>query len=84
MDLSSLTLAGLVAIGVVNVVTFFKAGIDSRIKFALALVAAFVVTFIPADLGAVILNHAKIALEVAFASSGGYKLLQLTGGTASK
>lgn len=80
MDLTNLTLAGLTAIGVVNVVTFFRADMDSRVKFSIAVVATFFVSFIPADLGSIILNHAKIALEAAFASSGVFKLFQVGGG----
>lgn len=75
-----MTLAGLVAIGAVNVLTFFKPGLDSRIKFTASLVAAFAVTFIPTDLGAVILNHLKDALTVAFAASGAYKIASKAGG----
>lgn len=80
MDIANLTLAGLVGIGVTNVVLFFKPGIDSRIKFAISLVAIFAVTFVPADLGNVILEHAKTALTVAFAASGAYKIASKAGG----
>jgi hypothetical protein len=80
MDLQNITLSGLVAIGVVNVVTFFKPGLDSRIKFTASLVAAFGVSFIPTDLGIVILNHLKDALTVAFAASGVYKIASKAGG----
>lgn len=79
MDLSSVTLAGLVAIGVVNVLTMFFTDLDSKIKFAAALVTAFAVTFIPAELGNILLDHIKTALTVAFASSGVYKLGQVVG-----
>jgi len=81
MDFASLTLAGLTAIGVVNVLTFFMPNLDSRVKFAASLVAAFVITFVPAGLGSTILDHLKIALEVAFATSGTYKLAQKVGGS---
>lgn len=81
MDITNLTLAGLVAIGIVNVVSFFKPELDNKVKFALAFVAAFIVTFVPAELGNEILNKAKFALEIAFASSGAYKLVQKAGGS---
>lgn len=80
MDIASITLAGLVALGVVNVITFFKPGLDSKVKFALSLAAAFAVTFVPVELGNIILDHAKTALTVAFAASGTYKLSQKIGG----
>jgi hypothetical protein len=80
MDLQSITLAGLFVIGVVNVVTFFKPILDSRVKFAISFVAAFVALLIPADLGAYFLNIAKQAIETAFIASGGYKLLTKAGG----
>jgi len=80
MDLSSMTFIGLVTVGVVNVVTFFKPNLDSKVKFAIALVAAFVLTFVPADLGVLILDKLKIAIEVALASSGAYKLAMKVGG----
>jgi hypothetical protein len=78
MDIANLTLVGLIAIGTVNVITFFKADLDSRIKFAAAFVVAFIATFIPVDLGTILLNNAKIALEAALAGSGVYKLFQIT------
>lgn len=80
MDLQNITLAGLVAIGVVNVISFFKPGLDSKIKFSASLLAAFAVSFVPQDLGIIILNHAKDAITVAFAASGVYKIAQKAGG----
>ena len=80
MDLQTITLSGLVAIGVVNVISFFKPGIDSKIKFAASLAAAFAVTFIPVEVGNTILQHLKDAITVAFAASGAYKIAQKAGG----
>jgi len=80
MDIFSLALPGLVALGAVNVLTFFKPGIDSKIKFAVSFAVAFVVLFIPADLGNVIANNIKEAITVAFATSGVYKLFSKAGG----
>lgn len=80
MDLVNITLAGLVAVGVVNVLTIFKPELDSKVKFGASVVAAFAVTFIPADLGNVILENAKIALAAAFAASGVYKMAMKAGG----
>jgi len=80
MDIVNLTLTGLVALGVVNVVGFFKPDLDSRIKFALSFVVAFSITFIPVELSNVILANAKVALEAAFGASGVYKLASKAGG----
>ncbi|MFA5768376.1 MAG: hypothetical protein WC871_02410 [Bacteroidales bacterium] len=80
MDLQSLTFAGLVAIGIVNVISFYKPGLSSEIKFAISFVAAFLVGFIPADLGNQIFNHAIDAIELALMASGGYKIAQKVGG----
>jgi hypothetical protein len=79
MDLVTTSLAGLVAIGTVNVIDIFHPISDSRIKFGIAFVVAFIVLFIPVELGNQLLNQAKIALEVAVASSGTYKLFQVIG-----
>jgi hypothetical protein len=80
MDISSLTLAGLVAIGAVNAISFFKADLDSKIKFAISFVVAFAVLFVPVELGSMLLQKAKEALEIALAASGTYKLAQKVGG----
>lgn len=76
MDLTNLTLTGLVAIGLVNVVSFFVKDLKPEVKFAIAFTGAFLVTFIPQDLSNLFLNNAKIAIEAAFMSSGVYKLFQ--------
>lgn len=83
MDLTNLTLAGLAGIGITNVLSFFVPDMDSRIKFAVSLAAIFAVTFVPVEIGNVVLDHAKTALTVAFASSGVYKLAQKAGGESS-
>lgn len=83
IDISNLTLAGLAIIGAVNAATIFRPGLSSRSKFIISFAAALAVTFIPADLGALALNHVKDALIAAFAASGGYKLTQNVGSLAS-
>jgi hypothetical protein len=80
VDLSNITFVGLVTLGVVNVVTLFKSDLESKYKFIIAIIVAFGLTFVPEEFGSMILNHLKIALEVAFASSGVYKLAQKAGG----
>lgn len=74
MELESLTFIGLITLGVVNVVTFFIPDIKSEYKFGLSVLVAFGLTFVPDSLGSLIANNMKIALGVAFAMSGTYKL----------
>ena len=80
MDITSLALPGLVALGVVNVLTFWKPDLDSKIKFAASFVVALAVLFIPADLGMVWADKIKEALTISLAASGVYKLSQKIGG----
>jgi hypothetical protein len=80
MDFANLTFIGLATLGFVNVLSFFKPDMKSEIKFGLSVVAAFLFTFVPADLGNVIFEKAKLALETAFAASGTYKLVTKAGG----
>lgn len=80
MDMTGATFIGLVTLGVVNVVTFFVKDLKSEYKFALSVLVAFGLTFVPESIGNMILDKAKIALEIAFASSGGYKLATRAGG----
>ncbi len=80
IELHDITFIGLATLGVVNVVTLFKSEIDSRIKFLIAIVSAFALTFVPESLGIMLLDKMKIALEIALASSGTYKLAQKIGG----
>lgn len=74
-NLLEMSLPMLIAIGVVNVVSM-KVAMTSAQKWGLSFLVAFVVGFVPAELGNVILEHIKNALGVAFAASGLYKLTQ--------
>lgn len=80
MDFGNLTLTALFAVGAANIVLLFKPNIDSRVKFGISFVAAFVAFFIPADLGGVILNAAKEAIAAAIIGSGIYKVATKAGG----
>lgn len=80
MDFGSMTLTALFAIGAVNVVLLFRPDIDSKWKFIISFVAAFVAYFIPADLGNLILNAAKEAIAAAVIGSGVYKVATKAGG----
>lgn len=80
MDLGNATFIGLMTLGFVNVLTIWKPNLDSRYKFIASVLFAFGLTFVPSDLGIIILDKAKLALEYAFAASGVYKLAQKAGG----
>jgi len=77
---ANLTLVGLVALGAVNVISFFKPDMESKLKFGLSFVIAFAVTFVPVELANVVAQNAKLALEAALAASGVYKLATKSGG----
>lgn len=79
-DLTNVTFIGLITLGAVNVITFFRPDLDSRVKFALSVVIAFGLTFVPADTGSMILEKLKLALEIGFGMSGVYKLATRAGG----
>lgn len=79
VDFQTASLALLVVIGAVNVVGFYYPNLDSKIKFALSIVIAFLVSFIPAEIGSVILEKLRDAITVAVAASGAYKLFQVAG-----
>lgn len=74
MDLTNMTLVSLAAIGTVNVIGFFKPKMDSKLKWTLSFLAALAISFIPADLGSIILTHIKDAIYAATVGSGIYKV----------
>ena len=80
MDISTMTFAGLMTLGFVNVITFFEPDLDSKIKFFISFLFAFTVLFIPADLGVMLLNKMKEAIEIALTASGAYKVAMKAGG----
>lgn len=79
MDLTNMTLVSLAAIGTVNVISFFKPAMDSKLKWTLSFLAALAISFIPADLGNIILTHIKDAIYAAMVGSGTYKLATKVG-----
>ncbi len=81
LDLGNITLVGLAVIGAVNAVTLFRPDLDSRIKFGISVLVALIIGFIPANLGAEILNRLVTALTAAAVASGGYKISQKLGGS---
>lgn len=80
MDLANISFVGLMTIGAVNVLSWFKPDMDSKMKFGASVLFAFALTFVPADLASVILNNAKVAIEAALGASGLYKVAQKVGG----
>jgi hypothetical protein len=80
MDFTSMTFAGLATLGIVNVIGFFKPDLDSKVKFAISIGAALAFLFVPADVGNMLANKIKEAIEIAFAVSGTYKLATKVGG----
>lgn len=80
IDLSSITIVGLAIIGAVNAFTMFRPEATSKEKFILSVIVAFVIGYVPADLGVDLHNRIVEALTAAFAASGGYKLTQKLGG----
>lgn len=79
MDIANLTLTGLVAFGAVNVVDMFFPLADSRLKYGLSFLAAFAITFIPDNLGSILLQNAKLALEASLTVSAAYKFTKQLG-----
>lgn len=79
-QLIGLSFIGLMTVGFVNVLTFFKPDMDSKVKFAASVVFAFALTFVPVEMGNVILEKVITALEAAAAMSGVYKLAMKAGG----
>lgn len=67
-------------VGFVNVVTFFKSDLDSRVKIGLAILFAFALTYVPNTIANDLLERAKQAIEIALTVSGAYKLSQKIGG----
>jgi hypothetical protein len=71
---------GLMTIGLVNIVGFFVPGLTSTSKLVIAFVAAFGLSFVPADVGNMLLDKIIKSLEVVAATSGFYRLTQNAGG----
>lgn len=80
INLVEASFVGLMTVGFVNVISFYYPNLDSKKKFGLSVGVAFALTFVPAELGNIILEKAKVALEVAVGASGFYKLMQKAGG----
>ena len=80
MDFSNMTFVGLATLGTVNVIGFFYPKLDSKVKFGLSIAAALLFAFGPAELGNLLFDKVKLAIEVALAVSGSYKLATKVGG----
>lgn len=75
-----MTFIGLATVGFVNVLSYFQPYMGSKEKLAATFAFAFILTFIPNEIGIMVFDKAKIAIEVAFASSGAYKIATKAGG----
>lgn len=80
MDLTNIGFVALMTIGFVNVLSFWKPNMDSKVKIGVSIAFAFTLTFVPADLGNLIANKVKEAVEIALLATGGYKVAQKVGG----
>ena len=80
MDIAQLGFLGLIGLGTVNALSLWKSTMDSKLKLIISGVVVFIATFIPVELGNIIADKAKLAIEVALASSGGYTLAKRAGG----
>lgn len=80
MDFAGQAFVGLTTIGFINVLGFFYPQLNPKIKIATSAVFAFIMLFVPAEIGNIIFDRARIAIEIALASSGGYKIAQKIGG----
>lgn len=79
-DWQNATFVVLSTVGFVNAIGFWKKDLTSVQKFIISLSFAFVVSFVPQDIGNFILNKAKDAIAVALIASGGYKVATKIGG----
>lgn len=64
-ELFNFGLQGLVAFGVVGLITHFRKDLTFEIKVGLLVAVAFAVGFVPADLGNEIFNRLKEAVAIA-------------------
>lgn len=79
-DLVNLTFLGLVGYGVVGVISWKLPNLDKTMKFVILVSVVLLASFIPAELGSIILEKAKLALGVAFAMTATGTLANKVGG----
>jgi len=80
MDIETLSLAGLIAYGLVNVISWKFPNLDKGIKFGILFLVALGALFVPADLGSVIADKAKEAIAIALLMTGAGKIASKAGG----
>lgn len=80
MDIYEFGFVGLMTYGFINVLSIFKPGIDSKIKFAASLLVAFLLLWVPVDLGNLLFDKMKAAISIAVAMSGISALATKSGG----
>lgn len=80
MDLTAITFPALVTIGVVNVCSMFFPALKSEYKFAISLMVAIALSFIPENIQNDLLARAIEGINIALVATGGYKIAQKIGG----
>ena len=75
LDLATIGFVGLMSFGIVAIINF-KWKLTSFQNFWLSVGFAFLLGFVPADLGTMLLNRAKDAIGIGLTITGTYKALQ--------
>ena len=73
-------LQGVVAFGAVGVISHFKKDLTTEMKLGLLFVTAFLVGFVPADLGDVLFNRVKEAVGIALGIHATWTVAKKVGG----
>jgi hypothetical protein len=80
MDVQTLGLAGLIAYGLVNAISWWKPDLDKGIKLVILLIVTFGVLFVPPSLGSLVADRIKEALAITLLMTGVGKLANKVGG----
>ena len=80
MDIETLGLAGLMAYGTVNVLSWKFPNMDKGLKLGILFLVSLAILFIPADLGSMMADKMKEALAIALLMTGTGKLADKVGG----
>ena len=79
MDIQNLAFSGLVAYGLVNVLTWKFPTLDKGIKLTILIVVAFAISFVPVDLGNMLADKIKEAVSIALLMTGVGKIASKVG-----
>jgi len=75
LNFETIGFVALVSFGLVAIVNF-KWKLTSMQNFLLSVLFAFLLGFVPADLGSMIANRIKAAISIALSLTGAYKAMQ--------